>query len=85
MDKVKYDKWHRMQYDPEYHDNHNKPWTVNDLAFLCGQYKSMKKLDLSLALGRTHRTILSKASQLRKEGQFKHFEEIYRRSTNGDK
>ena len=61
---------HRLQYDPELHENHNKAFEEEDLIYLCGMYHSMKKSELALALGRTHATILSKAHNLKKAGKF---------------
>lgn len=63
----------RMVYNPEYHDNHKKPWSVQDLIFLCSSYDGMKKRDIALALGRTEMTVFEKAKQLRAEGQFDFF------------
>ena len=63
----------RMVYNPEFHENHKKPWSVQDLIFLCSSYEGMKKRDISLALGRTEMTGFEKAKQLRAEGQFDFF------------
>ena len=66
----------RMKYDPDYHDNHNEPWSKDDLIYLCKMYDSMSKEDLSFALGRTHATILSKAYYLRKKGEFDYYKSL---------
>lgn len=63
----------RMVYNPEFHENHKKPWSVQDLIFLCSSYDGMKKRDIALALGRTEMTVFEKAKQLRAEGQFEFF------------
>ncbi|MER2005847.1 MAG: DNA-entry nuclease [Psychrobacillus sp.] len=67
---------HRMRYNPEFHENHGKPFTVKELSYMCAMWNSMKKADIALALGRTHGTVLSKAHQLRKSGQFEHFKNL---------
>lgn len=67
---------HRMCYNPEFHENHNKPFTTNDLIYLCSNYETMDKATIALALGRTHSTILSKAYQLRKAGQFEYYKSL---------
>ena len=66
----------RMIFNPEYHENHKKPWKVHDLIFLCSSYDAMKKRDIGLALGRTEMTIFEKAKSLRKEGQFEYFKSM---------
>ncbi|MFJ5716566.1 DNA-entry nuclease [Neobacillus sp. NPDC093127] len=64
---------HRMKYNPEFHENHGKPFTVKELAFLCSSWEGMKKADIAMALGRTHGTVLSKAYELKRKGQFEYF------------
>jgi hypothetical protein len=66
----------RMRYNPEFHENHGKPFTVKELAYLCSMWSGMKKADIAMALGRTHGTILSKAYYLRKTGQFEHYKNL---------
>ena len=66
----------RMVYNPEYHPNHGKPWMVNDLVYLCSSWDGMKKADIALALGRTHGTVLSKAYELKKSGDFDNFKNM---------
>lgn len=63
----------RMRYNPEFHENHGKPFTVKELAFMCSSWDGMKKVDIAAALGRTHGTVLSKAYNLKKTGQFEHY------------
>ena len=63
----------RMLYNSEYHENHKRPWTQEDLVYLCKMYEVMDKHSLSLALGRTHSTLLTKVYMLRKKGLFDHY------------
>lgn len=67
---------HRMRYSPEFCENHGKPFTKEELVYLCSMYGSMKKADLAMALGRTHSTIMSKAYALRKNGLFEHYKKL---------
>lgn len=60
----------RMRYNPEYHENHGKRFTEEDLAYMCAVYDSGTKRDIALALGRTESTVLAKAYELRKKGLF---------------
>lgn len=57
---VQYDTFGRMKYNPEYHDNHGKRWSKEDLIYLCSMHGAMKRKDLSLALGRTETTVAMK-------------------------
>ena len=66
----------RMKYNPEFHENHKKPYTLKELAYMCAMWDSMKKADIALALGRTHNTVLSKVHKLRKNGEFEHYKEL---------
>lgn len=64
---------HRMRYNPEFHENHGKPFTVQELIYMCSMWASTKKADIAAALGRTHGTVLSKAYDLRKSGEFEYY------------
>ena len=66
----------RMTYNPEFHENHGKPYTVKELAYLCSMWDTMKKADIAMALGRTHSTVLTKAYYLKKIGQFEHYKKL---------
>ncbi|AAU85065.1 hypothetical protein BCBBV1cgp18 [Bacillus phage BCASJ1c] len=67
---------HRMPYNPEYHENHRKPWTINDLIYMCSSWDGMRKADIAAALGRTHGTVLSKAAKLKASGEFEHYKKL---------
>lgn len=74
---VEYSKTNkRMKYNNEFHDKHGQPWTVQELSYLCKMYSSMKKEDLSMALGRTHSTVLNKAYDLKRKGQFDYYKDL---------
>lgn len=67
---------YRLRFNPEFHENQGKPFTEEDLIYLCSMYEGMKKCDLAMALGRTHSTILTKAYHLRKNGKFDHYKKL---------
>lgn len=79
QDGVEYNSHGRMKYHPDYHENHGKPFTVKELSYMCSVWDSMKKADIALALGRTHGTVLSKAADLRKNGQFDYYRKLGKR------
>lgn len=66
----------RMRYNPEFHENHGKPWSTEDLAYMCSSWDAHKKADIAMAVGRTHTTILTKVHKLRKSGQFEHYKKL---------
>lgn len=73
-DGIEYTKSnYRMRYNPEYHENHGKPFTTNELVYLCSMWDSMKKQDIALAMGRTHGAVLTMAHTVRKSGQFESY------------
>lgn len=67
---------HRMKYHPEYHENHGKPYTLDDLIYMCSMWDSMKKAEIALALGKTHSSVLNKVHDLRKQGMFKYYKSL---------
>lgn len=66
----------RMRYNPEFHENHGKPWSTDDLIYLCSMWESTHKATIAAALGRTHGTVLTKGHELRKGGQFERYKEM---------
>lgn len=67
---------YREPYNPEVHPNHGKPWTTKELMYLCSMYDGTAKHDLSLALGRTHSSILTMADTLRRQGLFERYKKL---------
>lgn len=77
IDGIDYTKSNkRMRYNPEFHENHGKPFTKDDLIYMCSMWDSMKKADIAMALGKTHGTVLSKAYALRKNGLFNYYKRL---------
>ncbi len=66
--EVTYDKHGRMNYHPDFHPNHRKPWTTKDQKFLIDKYEKLGPDQVALSLGRTIRTIMQTANRLRKQG-----------------
>lgn len=67
---------HRLRYNPEFHENQGKPFTKDDLVYMCSMWDSMKKADIAMALGKTHGAVLSKAYSLRKNGLFNYYKKL---------
>ena len=48
---VEYDRWGRMKYHPEYHENHGKSFTIEELYYLCKYWEVDDIKDLSFGMG----------------------------------
>lgn len=67
----------RMRYHPDFCENHGQLWSEEDLKYLCGMWSGSRKLDIAMALGRSHSTVLSKAHRLKSRGMFEAYRKMY--------
>lgn len=67
---VKYDKLGRMIAHPVYHPRTGKPWTLEEMIYLCKfhEYDGMK--DISFGIGRAEKACQQKLVYLRKSGEY---------------
>lgn len=65
----KFDKYGRLKYDPDIHENQGTRWTEDDLQYLIDYYYKLGPTEMSFALGRALTTVQQKAYQLRKLGR----------------
>lgn len=70
---IEYDSLGRMKYHPDYHTNHRKPFTEDELSYLAKYYESDGRLNMSLALGGTEATVAMKVCELRKKGLWNYY------------
>ena len=68
---MSYDKQGRRNYDPELHDRQGLPWTKEETEYLINWYDKIGMEEMSLALGRTEKTIGHRVYVLRKRGLMK--------------
>lgn len=74
--EITYDSQGRVMFHPALHPNTGKPWTEDELEYLC-KFHMVDGLELmSYALGRTHMAINQKLVQLRKEGKYEYYRSI---------
>lgn len=74
IDGLEYTKSNkRMRYNPEFHEKHGQPWSIEELIYLCGMYRRGTGNQVSMALGRTLSTCMSKVYYLRKLGLFESY------------
>lgn len=67
---IEYDKLGRMKYHPLYHPNSGKPWTQEELIYLCKFWEYDSNRDMSFALGRNETSCASKVTHLKKNGAY---------------
>ena len=79
IDGIKYCKSNnRMIYNPDYHDRYGKGWTHEEKAYLVQSRPFTDFREISLALGRTEGTCISKYYMLKRRGLlefYKNYEE----------
>jgi len=65
---VTYDRYGRMNFHPELHPNQKMPWSTTDQKYLIENYEKFGPEQISLELGRTIHTVMTRAYELRKKG-----------------
>jgi hypothetical protein len=76
--EVEYDRFGRMKRNSIYHQNQGKPFTVNELEYICKYWHADHMDDIGLALGRTGISLAQKVSMLKKEGKFYYYKNLNR-------
>lgn len=73
-----FDRYGRLLYNPEYHFNQGKPWTKEELTYLCSMHRNMHggMKSLSLAIGRTETTCATKIGYLQKQGRYEYYKKL---------
>lgn len=70
QDGITYDIHGGMEYHPEFHFNHGKPFTLDEMIYLCKFYEIDGQRKMSYALGRVEHSVKTKVCELRKSGRF---------------
>lgn len=73
---MEYDLCNRIKYDPEFHENHKKPFEKDDLIYICSQYGASSCRDIAFAVGKTENAIYQIVSVLRKNGEFDYYRSL---------
>lgn len=66
---ITYDRFGRMRYHPDYHENHGRPWLAKDEQYLIENYDVIGPEEVSFTLGRTIQTVMTYAFKLRRAGK----------------
>lgn len=70
--KVTYDKYGRMNYCAELHTKTGQPWSTEDVEYLKGWYAVIGPEEMSFALERSPKSVMTKAYQLQLKTIGKH-------------
>lgn len=69
IDGITYDNAGRMKYHPDFHPNHNKSFTTDELEYICLYHKCDDMRSISYAIGRTENACRSALAIMKKDGQ----------------
>lgn len=75
-DGIQLDRFGRMLYHPDFHPNHKKPYTVEDIEYLCKFWEYDHRRSLAYALGRPEHSLASVVNRLRKEGLYEYYKSL---------
>jgi len=67
-EKIEYDRYGRMKYNPIFHPNNGTHWDKEGLRYLIDWFDKIGADEMSFALGRTITTVAQKVNELRKQG-----------------
>lgn len=73
-----YDRCGRLKYHPDYHPNHGKPFTTEELEYMCKYFETDGRRMISMALGRTEHTISTKVTSLKRSGLYDYYKNLNR-------
>ena len=75
-----FDRFGRMQFHPDFHPNHGKPWKTGEEQYLIDYYGKLGPEQVSLELGRTIHTVMQYARKLRRSGRLRSRRTYHRRT-----
>lgn len=75
-EEIQYDPQGRMLYHPDFHEKSGKPFTEEELEYLCKFYETDGRQMMSFALGRTEAAIGEKFNKLKKQGRFDYYKNL---------
>jgi transposase len=73
---MEYDKSNRIKYNPEFHENHRKPFEEDDLIYICNQYGASSCRDIAFAVGKTENSIYKIVTRLKENGKFDYYRSL---------
>jgi hypothetical protein len=77
MEKIRYDRCGRLKHHPEFHPNHNKPFSEEERAYLCKFYGFDGRKSMSMALGRRETAVAEEFRRLKREGLIEYYQKMW--------
>ncbi|MFC7443457.1 DNA-entry nuclease [Laceyella putida] len=74
--EIRYDRFGRMEYHPDFHPNHKRPFSESDLEYLCKFWETDHRQTMAFALGRTEHTLGVKVASLKKRGLYEYYKSL---------
>lgn len=72
----RFDKNGNLMYHPDYHPNHGKPYTDEELEYLCKFYGCDDMRSISFALGRPEASLQTKLTKIKKVGKIEYYKRL---------
>lgn len=76
MQTIEYDGLGRMKYHPEFHQNYKKPFTEEELEYMCKYWHLDDSKTMALALGKTETATTQKMSDLKRRGLCEYYRNL---------
>ena len=74
---INFDAQGRMNYHPDFHENHGKPFTDEEKEYIAKYYKTDGARKVSFALGRTEKAIMEKYSEMNRNGTLDYYRSLH--------
>lgn len=73
-----YDCNGKLLYNPEYHENHGKRFSEEELEYMCKYIELDGLKSMAMALGKTENVVNVKVQRLKKMGKFEYYKNLSR-------
>lgn len=67
----------RMRYNPEFHFNQGKDWSIKDVMYLCGMHNKIQLRNIALALGRTENACFRMINDAKRKDMYNTYKDMY--------
>lgn len=75
-DGLRFDKHGRMIYHPDFHPNKGKPYTMEELEYICKFCDFDGLRSMSFALGRPEASVANMLSKIKREGKLGYYKRL---------
>ncbi len=74
--EISFDRFGRMNYHPDFHFNHCKTMSEEELEYLCKFWEFDNCRTVAFALGRTEHSLDSTVNKLKKSGLYEYYKNL---------